>query len=258
MIITWLAQGQPKYTSMSPTQHIAYISDVGADVLKPLFVTGCVITGVCFFLSLCVMRLNQALVRRLERTLDVLSVLAGLLGAVCLILLSILDTRRHPHLHRMFLLLFMLGVVFSALFTTIEYRRLGKTFTQHPVLRWSYRFKIGIVVLEVLLSFAFGATMYGDKNSVAAVLEWCMFSLPLHIFTCHVESQEADRKDDVVIAFVFTFYVLSFFFDLRPKARTKEDLKKETEGQQIREADGGRETMAAALGREHYDAGRQF
>lgn len=233
MIITWLAQGQPKYTSMSPTQHIAYISDVGADVLKPLFVTGCVITGVCFFLSLCVMRLNQALVRRLERTLDVLSVLAGLLGAVCLILLSILDTRRHPHLHRMFLLLFMLGVVFSALFTTIEYRRLGKTFTQHPVLRWSYRFKIGIVVLEVLLSFAFGATMYGDKNSVAAVLEW-------------------------LIAFVFTFYVLSFFFDLRPKARTKEDLKKETEGQQIREADGGRETMAAALGREHYDAGRQF
>ena len=72
------------------------------------------------------------------------------------------------------------------------------------------------------------------------------------------KGQGADRKDDIVIAFVFTFYVLSFFFDLRPKARTKEDLKRETEDQQMREADGGRETLAAALGREHHDAGRQF
>ena len=30
-----------------------------------------------------------------------------------------------------------------------------------------------------------------------------------------------------MVAFVFTFYVLSFFFDLRPKARTKEGLQQE-------------------------------
>jgi Frag1/DRAM/Sfk1 family len=29
MLIVWLAQGQPIYASMSPDQHIAYISDVG-------------------------------------------------------------------------------------------------------------------------------------------------------------------------------------------------------------------------------------
>ena len=28
-----------------------------------------------------------------------------------------------------------------------------------------------------------------------------------------------------MIAFVFTFYVLSFFFDLRPAARTKEEVR---------------------------------
>ena len=30
-----------------------------------------------------------------------------------------------------------------------------------------------------------------------------------------------------MIAFAFTFYVLSFFFDLRPAARTKEEVRYE-------------------------------
>ena len=30
-----------------------------------------------------------------------------------------------------------------------------------------------------------------------------------------------------VVAFVFTFYVLSFFFDLRPNARTKEEVRED-------------------------------
>lgn len=54
MLITWLASGRPKYVSQEGS--IAYISDVGADVLKPLFITGCVITGVSFFLSLSIER----------------------------------------------------------------------------------------------------------------------------------------------------------------------------------------------------------
>jgi len=31
---------------------IPYISDIGADILKPLFVAGCAITAIGFFLSL--------------------------------------------------------------------------------------------------------------------------------------------------------------------------------------------------------------
>lgn len=94
---------------------------------------------------------NQALVRRLEKGLDWASILAGAMGAVALILLSVLDTARHPSLHRLFLLLFMLGVVLSALFTTLEYRRLGKMFIERSFLKLSYRFKQAIVVLEVCL-----------------------------------------------------------------------------------------------------------
>lgn len=191
LIIVWLAKGQPIYISMTGNQTIAYISDIGmyiiipqnlerilviisiyigASYLKPLFVVGCCITSLFFFLSLCAMRKlraapkiigwrsahfyigrNQALVRRLEKGLDWASILAGAMGAVSLILLSVFDTARHPSLHRLFLLLFMLGVVLSALFTTLEYRRLGNVFIERSFLKISYRIKQAIVVLEVCL-----------------------------------------------------------------------------------------------------------
>ena len=50
MLVTWLAMGRPRY----PTQDgsVAYISDIGASNLKPLFVVGCAITGFGFFLCL--------------------------------------------------------------------------------------------------------------------------------------------------------------------------------------------------------------
>jgi hypothetical protein len=47
------------------------------------------------------------------------------LGTAGLILLSIFDTLRHPTLHDIFLLLFMAGYIFSAIFVCVEYQRLG-------------------------------------------------------------------------------------------------------------------------------------
>jgi hypothetical protein len=47
-------------------------------------------------------------------------------------------------------------------------------------------------------------------------------------------------NESTVVAFVFTFYVLSFFFDLRPKARTKKELRQETiEYQEASESNRG-------------------
>lgn len=178
MMITWLAQGQPVYTSMSGHQTIAYISDIGADMLKPLFVTGGALTGLFFFLSLLSMRPNHALVNTKQKILDLLSVISGFVGGVCLMLLAVFDTKRHTSLHRLFLFLFMLGVVFSAIFTTLVHGALRKTFTQRKILKISYRFKLAIVTLEVLLSIAFGVTMYQKLNNIAAVIEWCKFFFP--------------------------------------------------------------------------------
>jgi hypothetical protein len=54
MIITWKTTGEPHYVSQN--SNMPYISDIAADILKPLFVTGGCITAVSFFLSLVIER----------------------------------------------------------------------------------------------------------------------------------------------------------------------------------------------------------
>jgi hypothetical protein len=58
--------------------------------------------------------------RRREKVFSVLAVFGSVLGGAGLILLSVFDTKRFPKMHRVFLLLFMLGVALSAFFTCIE------------------------------------------------------------------------------------------------------------------------------------------
>ncbi|KAH8100069.1 Frag1/DRAM/Sfk1 family-domain-containing protein [Cristinia sonorae] len=193
LLVTWLAQGRPKYVSQEGS--ITYISDVGADILKPLFIVGCVITGVSFFLALSIerwLRHSGRLVpnmRTRERVFSVLAILASFVGGAGLILLSIFDTKRHPSIHRLFLLIFILGVGLSAIFTVIEYRWISHDFYEIRKLKIAYRVKGTIATLLILLAVAFAVALYQAKN-VGAVLEW-------------------------VIAFGYTFYLLTFFYDLR-------------------------------------------
>ena len=58
--------------------------------------------------------------RRREKIMSSLAIFGAFLGGVGLILLSIFDTKRHPKLHRVFLLIFVLGAALSAIFTVIE------------------------------------------------------------------------------------------------------------------------------------------
>jgi len=51
MLIVWELEGHPHYASMHPHQTIAYISDIGAEGLKPLFIAGCVVTTIYLDLS---------------------------------------------------------------------------------------------------------------------------------------------------------------------------------------------------------------
>ena len=51
MFIVWEVEGSPHYGSMASNQRIAYISDIGAQGLKPLFIAGCCVTTVFLDLS---------------------------------------------------------------------------------------------------------------------------------------------------------------------------------------------------------------
>jgi hypothetical protein len=208
MLITWAATGTPHYASMDG--NIPYISDIGASYLKPLFVTGCCITAAGFVLCLLLerfLRNHGRLVdnfRRRERVFAWLAVLGSIIGGAGLILLSVFDTLRHPSLHRLFLLIFMVGVALSALFTIIEFRWINKDFQGGaPRLRTAYMMKGGIALTLIALAIAFGGTLYGKSTAstdAAAVLEW-------------------------TIAIGYTLYLLTFWYDLRlSKGRHRGEL----------------------------------
>ncbi|KAA6416046.1 MAG: FK506 suppressor Sfk1 [Lasallia pustulata] len=203
MFIVWEVKGHPHYASMSTKQHIAYISDIGAQGLKPLFIAGCCVTTIFLdlsFLSERWLRHKGQLARNTgvaEKWLSALSIVFAIAGTCGLILLSIFDTLRHPHLHDGFLLLFIAGYLLSAVFICAEYQRLGVHFREHRILRISFWVKLAFILVEVAIAVAFAVTNFtnGTEN-VAAVLEW-------------------------VVALIFTFYVLTFFIDLLPAVRNK-------------------------------------
>jgi len=193
MLITWLAQGRPHYVSMDGS--IAYISDIGADILKPLFIVGSSITAVGFVLTLVVERWLRHKgrlppdMRVREKVFSVLAIISSMVGGIALILLSIFDTKRYTTVHRLFLLIFMIGVWLTAIFSVVEYRWLAKDYPYTSRLRLAYRIKGTIALLLILLSIAFGVALY-KAGDVGAILEW-------------------------VIAFGFAFYLISYFWDLR-------------------------------------------
>lgn len=131
MLAVWTTSGRPHYPSMDPNQRIAYISDVGAQVLKPLFIAGSVVMTVFLDASLVAERWlrhrgrlarNRTITEKAFMYLSMLGALAGTVGLICL---SIMDTLRHPHMHNRFLVVFLVGYVVSAIFICAEYQRLG-------------------------------------------------------------------------------------------------------------------------------------
>ena len=132
LLIHWLSgTHRRRYPSMDPSQSVAYISDVGAFELKPLFITGAVVMTVFLDLSfLCErwLRHQRRLVPNLtmtEKLLSGFSIVFAAIGTVGLISLSCLDTYHHPTLHDVFLIVFIVGFVVNAILVCAEYQRLG-------------------------------------------------------------------------------------------------------------------------------------
>lgn len=193
MLLTWLISGRPKYVSTQVA--VVYISDVGASFLKPLFVVACCITGLGLLLSLTierVLRHKGRLVPELHKRELILGRLAivgafiAMLGLACL---SGFDLGRYPTEHMIFLLVFMIGVSLSAIFTVVEFRWLAHDYAEIEKLKKAYIAKAVIGLTLVALAIAFGVTLYCAPN-VGGVIEWS-------------------------IAFGFTFYLLTFAYDLQ-------------------------------------------
>jgi hypothetical protein len=152
---------------------------------------------------------------------------AAIVGAAGLILLTIFDTKRHSRLHLIFLGVFIIGYIVSAIFICWEYQRLGIHYREHSVLRISFWIKLAFIILEICLVIAFGVCSKKHTYNVAAGLEW-------------------------TISFIYCLYVLSFFIDFLPATSSKHHRGYETEMQVAEE--GG----ATRMGDGAADSGQYF
>lgn len=202
LLITWVTDGRPHYPSMVESQTIAYISDVGAQKLKPLFISMASATVVLLDLAFLLERWLRhrgrlaANTSRSQKALSTLASIAAVAGGLGLILLSIFDTWRHKKLHDAFLTLFIAGYVISAVFICAEYQRLGKRYREFRILRISFWIKLAFILTEVALAIAFGSLNKTHHYNAAAIVEW-------------------------VISLIFTFYVASFALDFLPALDTQ-------------------------------------
>lgn len=226
-----------RYPAIPDSQSLAYISHIGAYEMKPLFITGCVLTALTLDASFLAERWlrhrgrlvpNQTLT---EKVLVALSILFATVGTVGLICLSVYDTVDHPTLHNLFLMLFIGGYLLSAVFICWEYQRLGISASSlgtpiqcnpnpransepenraYRILRISFWIKLAFVLTELALAVTFLATTTTDHRSVAAYFEW-------------------------IISFIFTAYVWSFAIDLWPAIKTKSYSKRFSKANSPRE-----------------------
>lgn len=202
MLGYWINAGSPHYPFMDAGQKIAYISDVGATFLRPLFIAGSATMVVVFDLAFISERWLRHQARltptysKAEAGLSVCAIIFAIIGGAGLILLSIFDTKDYPTVHDSMLGVFVGGYVVSAIFICWEYQRLGIHFREHRVLRISFWIKLAFIFIEVGLAIGFGVTEYTGKYNTSAILEW-------------------------IVALVYIFYVWSFIIDFLPATHTK-------------------------------------
>jgi len=193
MIITWAAQGEGRYPWQNST--IPYISDIGASFLQPLFIAGSAVTAVAFVAALATERLLRhsgrlhAHLRGRERVCSYLAIFGAFIGGLALILLSCFNVHLHKTLHDTFLLVFIVGVALSAVFSICEFRWISHNYEYVREVRFAYITKGVIAGILIVLAIAYAIT-FKLASSVGGVLEW-------------------------IIAFGFTFYLLTFAYDLR-------------------------------------------
>lgn len=158
MLGTWISEGSPHYPSMDATQHVAYISDIGAQGLKPLFIAGSAVCVVVFDLTFITerwLRHKGRLARnttKVEKACSIISVIASIVGACGLIFLSIFDTLQYPKTHDKLLVVFIAGYIVSAIFVCAEYQRLGIHFREYRILRASFWIKLAFIFVEIALA----------------------------------------------------------------------------------------------------------
>ncbi|KAF2147233.1 uncharacterized protein K452DRAFT_282223 [Aplosporella prunicola CBS 121167] len=218
LLITWVARGTPRYPGQA-NPYVAFISDIAAFELKPLFLVGSCITAFAFIGTVCAVHFARYN-RRMYGIDDVwykhwtsfVAMLSGVVAGAGLILLGVMDTFRFHEEHRILLLVCFSGLALSALCTTLVYFDQTKKPSRFRLLRLYCSASATIVLTEVGLGTCFTGLMYSGYWRIAGIFEWTM-------------------------AFVGSLYMLAFvgFVAVPPEgidARERDPLLQERGGQE--------------------------
>lgn len=199
LLAIWSAQGKPVYDFMQPTdQSFVFISDVAASSwhIQPIFIACSGAQGLLFVLSLISERWlrHQRRLRpnfeQADRALSITSICCALVGEIGILIVSIFNTHDFHRVHEGLLVIFIVFLGLSAVFTCAEYGILDRE-TQHKRhIVVSFYFKIVWFIIELGLAISFPTTGNRSENG-SAVVEW-------------------------TLAFIYPFYQLMLAYDLWP------------------------------------------
>jgi hypothetical protein len=126
-------------------------------VYKNLFIGLGTVIGVLYVVTLLVdyclrrkKKIQPMRNRKSEKPLAITSIVFGVIACAGLILLTIFDAFNHSTLHWTFALIFFVGLAVSGALNVAEIGLLHKDHPKSPLLKWSYRIKVLIIVLAVI------------------------------------------------------------------------------------------------------------
>ena len=202
LLIYWLAEGLPRYPGQT-NPYVAFISDIGAFRLQPLFITGGVVSSLTLTATIVSVHLARRERRRLlsahqkpgdggqqpryEKWVSISACLFEVAACPCRICITLFNNQRYPSLHHTFLFLALAGTALSCICTTfVLWTEMWKGPARgNEQLRRSCVLSNSLLVVEVLLGSIFTGLLWTGHLRSGGVVEWIM-------------------------AFVFTFYFWAF------------------------------------------------
>lgn len=186
LLIYWLAEGRPRYPGQS-NPSVAFISDIGAFRLQPLFITGGVIASLTLtgtIISVHLARRERILSTQIpgdeqprhEKWFSILACVFDIAACPCRICITFLDNHGHPSLHRTFLFLGLAGTAMSCICTAVVLW--SEMWTgpakRNDLLRRSCVLSNSLLVLEILLGSTFTGLLWTGQFKSAGFVEWIM------------------------------------------------------------------------------------
>ncbi|EAZ63513.1 hypothetical protein PICST_86162 [Scheffersomyces stipitis CBS 6054] len=228
LLVAWYIQGTPKYSFMKHNQSPAYISDIGATNLKPLFISCAGFQGIFFMWTLIMEyylrthRKLQPYVSTKQPKFAIVSIVCGFIGQLGILFVSIFDTKRFHDVHLSMVGVFIAFSFFCCLFNFFNSFIFGnypsRLSPDHERVifgswRWANLYMVSFwmkfVWLFVAAAFAicFGYFMKDGNRNLSASFEWSisfwygillvMWSIDLFPSACkHYRVRHPEEFDD--------------------------------------------------------------